>query len=430
MHCARPDLLSLALEPEVAAIHCLSQAQKKNARVGESKCYLVLDIGGGTVDITAHKVNDDGSLDVVLPPTGNDWGGVRVNQKFKEMLANLVGDTNPRLFNRYLVKCDPQKKAKHNTDLHSIMQKFEEEKQMFGEEGVTENGFALIDLPDSFMKVYKNQLEGVKKRNDRNGVYLDDGDLCISYKEMPNLFKSAVVNIVSCLKQSYAALPRATTVDTVFFVGGFGGCNFIYEKLVPEVKRIFLNPTINTFRPNDHKLAVVKGAVYFLLDKSVVRARVVDATYGAACSRPFDSNLHDRGQKFFDDDRQERCNNLFTPFALKWDVVKADRVLVQTYSPLKHNQQDMTFDLYSTDSRSVAYTCTPDNKPVPGVEKIGELTVDMPIQRGDKERMVKLVFDFTHSEIKVGAYDITSGKKVYTTVDFLTDILNIHVQRI
>ena len=78
-----PDKLSLALEPECAAIYCQSMSKQQVAAYCLaqipylSMCYLVVDIGGGTVDISAHRVSStsDQHIQVVHPPTGNDYGG-------------------------------------------------------------------------------------------------------------------------------------------------------------------------------------------------------------------------------------------------------------------------------------------------------------------------------------------------------------------
>ena len=93
-----PDKLSLALEPEVAAIYSQQVTEKEVVEAGTSfekpkGNYMVLDIGGGTVDITAQSVVD-GSIEVLTIPVGNDWGGTRVNEQFSTFLAKLVQDPN------------------------------------------------------------------------------------------------------------------------------------------------------------------------------------------------------------------------------------------------------------------------------------------------------------------------------------------------
>ena len=412
---ANPALLSLALEPEAAAVHCLGQARKQGATINP-KCYLVLDIGGGTVDITAHKINDDGSIDVVLPPTGNDWGGVRVNQTFKEILGDLVDDPQ---FHKYL---QGPKMARNQAELQGIVDYvFEDQKQIFGsEESRADESYAMINLPFTFMRAYQEKLEDKLEHLKDKSITLMDSDLSIGYKRVEKMFQPAIDKIIAATESSSKMLPAGNIIDTIFLVGGFGACKYVHSKLEPELRRIF-GKRVSVFRPDHHRLAVVNGAVETVLNKSVVRARVVDATYGSCCSIGFDPAIHDPKQKFYNDDRQERCNNLFLPFALKGDVVQSGRVLVQTYFPLEHNQTSMTFKLYSSQSREIMYVETPEDQPIEGVNCIGQLTVQMPDKRGDKNREVKLAFDFTHSEIQVEAFDVTSRTRVSTVLDFLTD---------
>ena len=105
-----PDKLSLALEPDCAAVFCqhmaghhytLSSSTLSSSTSSLStpstpspSTYLVVDIGGGTVDITAHRLTTSPQqhIDVVILPKGNDYGGSRVNQKFCVFLENLVRD--------------------------------------------------------------------------------------------------------------------------------------------------------------------------------------------------------------------------------------------------------------------------------------------------------------------------------------------------
>ena len=52
---------------------------------------------------------------------------------------------------------------------------------------------------------------------------------------------------------------------------------------------------------------------------------------------------------------------------------------------------------------------------------IGELTLKLPeVPRGGKERVVEVIFDFSHTEIQVRAYDKSSEAEVTTVIDFLS----------
>ncbi|CAC5416129.1 unnamed protein product [Mytilus coruscus] len=92
--------LILALEPEAASIYC------KNLPVDRIVCpdgksvlevfspgtkYLILDAGGGTIDITVQEIKPDGNIKQIYMANGGDWGGVKVDQAFEEFLTDIVG---------------------------------------------------------------------------------------------------------------------------------------------------------------------------------------------------------------------------------------------------------------------------------------------------------------------------------------------------
>ncbi|CAG2225148.1 unnamed protein product [Mytilus edulis] len=93
------DLLSLAHEPEAAAIYCKDITLQKKI-VGNNAClstfesghqFLVLDCGGGTVDITAYEVQTKNQLIELCPPSGGPWGGAEVDIQFLDTVKEIFG---------------------------------------------------------------------------------------------------------------------------------------------------------------------------------------------------------------------------------------------------------------------------------------------------------------------------------------------------
>lgn len=377
---------------------------------------MVLDIGGGTVDITAHKVNDEGTIQVILPPCGNDWGGKKINEEFKFFLGDLIGDPT---FGKYILTGDPEADAKHSADLDMLInQTFEAQKKIFGnKEEHTGEDDALIRLSHTFMKTYEQDLKKGVNALKCNDVQLDDDELVLSYIQMDNFFSQSVEEIITCVRDGIKEIERQHKLESVFFVGGFGGSKYLHGRI-----RGTLNSSIKTFCPRDHITAIASGAVLFRQNPAIIRSRVADATYGAACAAPFQPTIHQEEYAFRDDDRNKKCNHLLLPFVIKDDIIDANYVLTHVYHPLTHFQTSAPFEIYTTSDKTVKYVCGPEEEQLPEIHKIGALTVQMRDTTDDKMRQVKLTFDFTHTEIKVEAYDLTSGSKVYTTVDFLSDI--------
>ena len=80
------------MEPEAAALHCILQ---KDLLLTPQivKSYLIVDCGGGTIDIVAHKMtkNDSGeiSIEELVCPYGNSSGGFEVNYEFEQLFCEL-----------------------------------------------------------------------------------------------------------------------------------------------------------------------------------------------------------------------------------------------------------------------------------------------------------------------------------------------------
>ncbi|GLD73742.1 heat shock 70 kDa protein 12A-like protein [Lates japonicus] len=93
--------LVIALEPEAASVWCKKLpaegfitenhgGYKLDQSPGTQ--YIVVDCGGGTIDITVHEVLDGGALKELHKASGNDLGGQTVDKKFKEFLREIFCD--------------------------------------------------------------------------------------------------------------------------------------------------------------------------------------------------------------------------------------------------------------------------------------------------------------------------------------------------
>ena len=100
---AHTDQLSLALEPECVALYCQQlptdhAAEYADHDVDDAKSCIVLDIGGGTVDITALKQVSPDTYEITISPTGNEFGGKEVNEHFRRFLQKIALDEGFQLF--------------------------------------------------------------------------------------------------------------------------------------------------------------------------------------------------------------------------------------------------------------------------------------------------------------------------------------------
>jgi len=95
--------LILALEPEAAALCCRKNRTQLTFKPGTK--YLVLDCGGGTVDIAVHEIDESGMTlssplflcyflflghtHSLAAPIGGPWGSTVIDENFKKLLCEV-----------------------------------------------------------------------------------------------------------------------------------------------------------------------------------------------------------------------------------------------------------------------------------------------------------------------------------------------------
>ncbi len=90
---ASSSLLLLVSEPEAACASAVADAPG-SLSVGER--VVVVDCGGGTVDITTHKLESTRPPRLLLQaePSGGAWGSTRVDEALAALLSTLFGSDN------------------------------------------------------------------------------------------------------------------------------------------------------------------------------------------------------------------------------------------------------------------------------------------------------------------------------------------------
>ena len=409
-----PEKLSLALEPESAAIHCRQTAMEAG-RASEfamnSEIYLVVDVGGGTVDITSHAIVG-GRIEEIAPPAGNFWGGTTVNEVFLKFLQDFVDDPK---FSRYVESGTLEKKIRHKADLNRILYtRFELLKQQFGSGEAQDNYF--VEFPRSFLNLYDDSLiekaRALNLKGDMSVRMEDDGTVMrISNSKMVTFFQPAIDEIVDLIESHLKKYSLAHTIDTIYWVGGFGGCKYLRNQLEVAIKTTFRS--FQHHFPPKPELAVILGATAFRCDPGIVTKRRADATYGSDCWIKFDPTVHCPHYKEWDEESSVyRCKNIFRAFVERGEDVCTNQVFVMDYCPAKRDQKSACFPLYSTPRRDVWYTTDDD------VYKIGEVSIDIGGYGLDRE--MELVCDITHTEIQIRARDKTSGNERKVVIDFLS----------
>ncbi|MBR8834292.1 MAG: HSP70 family protein [Stigonema ocellatum SAG 48.90 = DSM 106950] len=388
---AEAERLLLVLEPEAAALY-LQEREKLQLEPGTR--FMVVDCGGGTVDITVHEVVSGKGLQEVAEGTGGAYGSTYVDRSFREFLEKKLTAAAIERFH-----------DEEPVDYLEMMADWERTKCDFDPE--RSGNIIYFPIRQKLYKIlaknYSNVLESLADEQDG-----EDSNILLSRETMNGIFTATLDGLVEKVEEEFAKL-GSRGCDLIYLVGGFSKSPLlrqqIKEKFDSRVKQIVM--------PSEPGEAIVQGAVSFGLNPETIRSRRSRLTYGCEMSVPFDSDKDPKSKRFYSDDlEQYLCHDRFCVFVLAGDSVGVNEEVIQIFVPVEHNQTQMLFGFYATKKQKVRYT---DES---GVEKLGELTVEMPDTTGGINREVEVTMYFGKTEIKVEAKDKTSGKQCSTTLRF------------
>ncbi|VDI61861.1 Hypothetical predicted protein [Mytilus galloprovincialis] len=127
------DKFIMVYEPEAASIYArllpVDKLVGNNGAVilkafDPGRKFIVLDAGGGTVDISAQQVLENGELKIIHKECGGPWGGECINQQFVNMLKEIFGNEVMKQF-----KCN------NGEDFLQLLRDFEVKKKNYKVEG-------------------------------------------------------------------------------------------------------------------------------------------------------------------------------------------------------------------------------------------------------------------------------------------------------
>ena len=422
---AAPDRLSIVLEPEAAVTFCnyrrieqVSASVDSCASFSSRSVVLVVDIGGGTVDISALKISSSTAdhTEVICPPTGSDCGGAQINQKFRCFLGDVVNDTN---FSKYINTKSDVENAKHKAELaYLINDTFERQKVIFGNKRIP-NKKQSIRLPTSFMLTYETDIDNGLQKYSEKDVYRQHQALIVSASQMESFFKPAVDGILRDVKQMLD--DAGVGIQAVYLIGGFGGCEYI-SKVIKE--RFGHNYTYHV--PMEPEFAVVRGAVLMCATPELINIRKADATYGLETMIPFNKHIHNEKYKWRDRlECKNYCTEIFQTFVERGDRVSSHNVYCTTVSPARPGSRKIMFSLYSSFQRDIWYITGErgkgdEHREKQIVYKICNFEIHLPSITDESNREIEVIFDFSHSEIQMRANDKETGREVKIVADFLS----------
>ncbi|XP_078668932.1 heat shock 70 kDa protein 12A-like [Branchiostoma floridae x Branchiostoma belcheri] len=414
-----PEQLLIALEPEAASIYCRQlryhqlvsdsnspQPAAPQATVAADMAsgdrYMVVDCGGGTVDLTVHQLEEEpqGGLKELHKASGGPYGSIGVDEAFERLLHNIFGSDFIEQFKR-----------KRPAGWVDLLVAFEARKRAASPYKTNPLN---VSLPFSFIDYFKktkgSSVEAaIRKSGYKYIKWSSQGMLRMSPEAMRELFLPTLSKIVG---QVITVLqkPDVAGIKYLFLVGGFSESPLLQHEL-----RAAVGQSVRVMIPQDVGLSILKGAVLFGLDPAVIRVRRSALTYGVGILNKFVYGKHPP-EKLIIKDGVEWCTDVFDTFVtIDQSVAIGDRV-TRSYTPAKHSQSNIVINIYCSEREDVQYITETH------VQKCGTLKLDL--TRSDytvapHRRELQTTMQFGDTEIRVTALDILTCTSVKATIDFL-----------
>ncbi|XP_071128424.1 heat shock 70 kDa protein 12A-like [Mytilus edulis] len=385
------DRLGIALEPEAASIYCQHIYRKMDDELGaitgpvivkQGASYLVVDIGGGTLDITAHQKEIHNKVRELCKPSGAAYGGTAVDRAFMEIFEKIVGPTVIETL-----------KKEYTSNYFDLVRGFEMLKRKIGNQKSSrpkinfQIPFAALD---TLCKRFKEKSfpQTLVDSECKDSLTLVSDKLQMDKELVKDLFKNTTNHIIEEIKMT---LREAEPADVTHFllVGGFSESDIVQN----AIKGAF--PDKEIIIPDDPTLAVVRGAVLFGHTPDFVSSRFTRYAYGRRIRPKFDESKHDK-KRSVKTNGLFRCKDVFDLFMKKDTFCSVGTVCKCQYHTFEEMQKKITIAVYVSDHDDTKYV---DDE---GCEKLGELVVDIPNPTRER-RLVDVEYHFGGTELTVTA---------------------------
>ncbi|XP_072253690.1 heat shock 70 kDa protein 12A-like [Leuresthes tenuis] len=387
--------LVIALEPEAASVWCkklpadgfITQNHDRDA-LDESPGtqYIVVDCGGGTIDITVHEVQEGGALKELDKASGNDQGGQNVDRKFKEFLKEIFCDG---VWDEY--------EKNYPSEVQKLMYDFTRLKQV--DEDVQ------FSCPYNLGKLAQKNKDIEKFFEPVPGATWNDGSIKISKEKMRSFFAESLQGITKSLKE---ILKKDFSIEYILLVGGYAGSHILRQHIAKQFGR-----RCKLLCPARAQEAIVNGAVKFGRNPELVASRKSAYTYGIAICVKFDESQH-KAEKKYTANGCDFCADIFLKLVSIGEDVGWNETREHFLYPVEPDQTSMKLTFYRTERKNAKYI---DDW---GIEEVGSFDVDMPNTSGGRNRKVKLEVKFGSTEITATGTNSVSKSKKTIKIDFLT----------
>ncbi|CAG8440714.1 uncharacterized protein OCT59_009855 [Rhizophagus irregularis] len=392
------EKLQFTTEPEAAAVYCMHSSLREYKLTEPGTTFMIVDCGGGTVDLTTRKLLEGNQLGEITERAGDFCGSTFIDKEFIKLLRNEVGESAMDLFS-----------DKHYGQLQYLVQEFcQNVKLPFN--GNDPNFNYEIDLEEAAPALLQ-----CVTGSEKDLIEEKEWMIILDFNTIKSLFDPIVDRIIKMIRTQ---LDNSKNCSAIFLVGGFGQSKYLQKRVEEEFSRSVDNISI----PNQPIAAVVRGAAIYGKSlnesrnlgklnnsKCVIATRVLKHTFGTKVSP-----LWDRGDSLERMSFDGRVDKFYRIVERKTEVAMDQEFKIEDLVPVYSDQTGLNFEIYYTKEQDAVYC---DEL---GTKLLGNLRIDLPDVHLGTDRPCTLSISFGDMEIKATAFNQTNGQ-IYQTNFELND---------
>lgn len=342
--------LSLISEPEAAALYCV---RNKLLSLKRGDAILIVDCGGGTVDLIAYQVEEEEPLAVseCTPGSGAMVGSAWLNQRFGAIARAKVKKAG-------LDKKDPVKATKIVTKCVAhfdsrIKGDFMDNQKTFACDVSVETDYPAADIEDGFMSFTNDEILScfqpivhqilILVKDQINLVQQQNKTLTVSScRQVPlRAFSAFIEYKLTCISQN------------ILLIGGFGGSEYLYKKIKESVPPKYANKIV---RPPNSISAIVRGACVAGITERLVTSRVARKHYLLATLETFVDGYHKEEFRIPSLDGKDRCRNCRQIYVSKGERLHSGKRKILPFFRLVQAGANLVYE-------DILYVCEADEVP-------------------------------------------------------------------
>jgi len=387
--------LRIVYEPDCASISCQYEAadeekemnQGNNSRMKPHAApsafspgtrYVLIDAGGGTVDIACHQVLAEMEMEEVHRPTGGPWGSDKIDERFDLLLDEVFGNGTMRVVRESVPSChtkviDGFRKSKmqfcnnpgaqkHKVQLNS---EFIDEIAQMSSNALAKGTDAIVDATDQFREMLE---DATPFGLDKGHLKLENDTLWMSREIWTkHLFDSIIDPMIEHVENLIADVNQVPGKDGVVkeikylcIAGGLSSSKY-FQYRVKEAFGVDSKYGLAIRIPRRPILSVIDGALKLGLKPNYIQSRRVKYTYGIAVDRseknvdgqrlPEDYLERNNGYNLYVHPQTKRrtVRNLFSAFIKKNEPIELDAPIEKEYRRFHKDEESSRIALFFSD---------------------------------------------------------------------------------